>query len=143
MSDQYIGIYDNPNFKQGTTLGFSQKITEYVNNPELHEWLIDRGYQVTIEPATEYTLQEVDGHVWHVQTYVEPPLIDPPERRVASCHLYIEPPLRDEDVIPMAQMLGRLSSIDIGLGLCHLVDNRDIPVEDLTQWAGEVINSWR
>jgi hypothetical protein len=142
MSNQFIGLYDNPNFNQGTTFGFSHKLEARVEDAELHEWFMQRGYAVYVEPRSVMKKEELDGSTWMISSYVETPRVEPPEKRTAHRHLYIEPPLRNEHIAPLAKKLGSLSSIEIGLGYNYFIDNRGIEPENLEQSSGVVISRW-
>jgi hypothetical protein len=124
---RYIRLYECPSQeKQGNILGFSSGIANGVRDSELHHWLSERGYTVTPE-SDEQTKANLNlgGFVVRTAQYHEATGIPLPEKTVSAGHLLVEPPLKDEDLQPLGELLSHLDSIDDGGLRQHLfIDNR-------------------
>ena len=124
---RYIRLYESPSQeKKGNILGFSSGIAYGAVDPELHQWLSERGYTATPESEEQSKANlNLGGFAIRTVQYHQATGIPLPENTVSAGHLLIEPPLKDEDLRPLGEFLSQLPSIDDGGFRMHaLIDNR-------------------
>ena len=124
---RYIRLYESPTQeRQGNILGFSAGIVEGAHDPELHKWLEERGYTATPESDEQRKANlNLGGFAIRTVEYHEAVGIPLPEKTVSAGHLFVEPPIKEDDLRPLGEFLSHLGSIDDGGLRQHLfIDNR-------------------
>lgn len=141
---RYARIYKNPKNPQSNIIGFSGGLFPAAQDPELFSWLERRGYTVTPESPEQRNANFILGDMMvRTEAYHDAPGIPLPERTVSAAHLMIEPPLKNDDLLPLGAFLSHLASIDDGGLRRHLlVDNRDRPPEPYQSGPSNVIYRW-
>jgi len=166
---RYVRLYNSPTPERpGSILGFSKSIAEAAYDDGLSQWLVKRGYSPVMESeeqrAAHVTLPMMPlvaaaailkqmgvraakpedlvlKNTIPTEAYYTAPGIPLPERTVSVAHMFIEPPLQDDDLVPLGQRLSFLGVLDDnGLRQHHFVDNRGtLPVAEDTS---RIIYSW-
>lgn len=138
---RYVRLYNSPDAgRPASLLGFSNSVGKAAEEPQLEAWLNDRGYKVTHESEEQNQSKLSLGWLTMGTTaYREAPGIPIPTGTVSATHLQIEPPIADEDVLPLGYQLSQLSSLnDGGMRRYVFIDNRSIEPETYGE-AGKVI----
>lgn len=142
---RYIRLYNSPSAERpGNILGFSSSIATAAHDPALHDWLEGRGYAVTTESLHQVVaLRVVGGFVLRTLEYHQAPGIPIPEDTVSASHLFVEPPLKQEDLEDLGLQLSLLGAVnDHGMRRHYFVDNRDTNPEPHSTHAGKIIACW-
>jgi hypothetical protein len=129
MATRIVRIYDSPDPERaGTVIGFGGSTAEAAYDPSVHSWFREHGYQ-SLAPLGTLALMRSGGRPLEVvndsdECLYQRAYVPIPPESSSDAHLFVEPPLNQDDTQAFAKAISGFSSCDSGNHFAYLYDSR-------------------